>query len=455
MHTPRPDPARGVARPHLRLRDAAGITVGVVLGAGLFVAPATVAANSSGLAAFIAIWIVGGLASVVGAMCYAELAATYPDPGGDYHYLRRALGDRAAFLYAWARLTVIPTGSIALLAFLFGDHLTQVLPLGAYSSTIYAAALVVALTAVNLAGVKMGTRAQNGLVALEVLGVVAIIVVGFAAGPADAPVSPPRDPADARLGLALVFVLLTYGGWNEVATLSAELRGSRRNLARALLAGLALVTVLYVLTNIAFVYVLGLDGIAASEVVAADMMARTVGPWGGRLLAILIAIAALTSANGTMITGARSTYAFGRDSRLFAWLGRFRDDTGCPDRALVVLGAISLALVGLGTIAREGFETMVAYTAPVFWLFFLLTGVSLFVLRAREPHVPRPFRVPFYPLTPLLFCATSGYLLYSSLAYTGLGAFVGVAVLAVGAVLLAVERRQPTLEPSCTLRSEP
>jgi APA family basic amino acid/polyamine antiporter len=413
-----------------------------------------VAANSQNVGMFLALWVAGGVASVVGAMCYAELATTFPDPGGDYHYLRRALGEAPAFLYAWARLTVIPTGSIALLAFVFGDHLTKILPLGEHSSTLYAAGLVVALTAVNLAGVKVGTRTQNALVVLEVAGVVAIIVAGLAVGPpAEAP--PAAPSSGGALGLALVFVLLTYGGWNEVATLSAEMSGSRRNLARALLGGLAFVTVLYVLVNLAFVRALGLGGVAASDVVAADTMARAAGPWSGGILAAVIAVAALTSANATMITGARSTYAFGRDSLLFSWLGRFRGEKGCPDRALVVLGAISLALVGFGSVARGGFEAMVAYTSPVFWLFFLLTGVSLFVLRAREPHAPRPFRVPLYPLTPILFCATCAYLLYSSLAYTGLGAFVGVGVLAAGAVLLVIERRLAVRGPVALASNRP
>ncbi len=428
-------------RPTLRTIDAVAVTIGVVLGAGIFKAPSLVAAHSASAASLIAIWIAGGLASLVGALCYAELASAFPHAGGDYHYLRRALGRAPSFLFAWARLSVIPTGSIALLAFVFGDYATQILPLGAASSAIYAAALVVVLTALNLLGLRHGTRAQNALTALEVLGVVCIIVAGFASGPAPAAAAPAPAGEGGTLGLALVFVLLTYGGWNEVATLSAEMRGPRRSLARALIASLAAITIIYVLVNLAFLNVLGLAGMAASDAVAADLMQHALGPWGALVLSVLIAISALTSANATMITAARTSFAFGRDSALFAGLGRFEARAGCPAPALLTLGGVSLALVGLGALARDGFETMVAYTAPVFWLFFLLTGVSLFVLRGREPDAPRPFRVPLYPLTPLVFCATSAYLLYSSLAYTGVGALVGVAVLALGGVLWLVECR--------------
>jgi APA family basic amino acid/polyamine antiporter len=148
----------------------------------------------------------------------------------------------------------------------------------------------------------------------------------------------------------------------------------------------------------------------------------------------------LTSANATILMGARTTYAFGRDFPLFSVLGRWNASASTPVNALLAQGTIALLLVYLGTLTRQGFATMVEYTAPVFWTFFLLTGIALFVLRAREPHVQRPFKVPLYPLTPIIFCATSSYLLYSSVMYTGIGALAGLAVLGAGFVVLLVNR---------------
>jgi amino acid transporter len=165
-----------------------------------------------------------------------------------------------------------------------------------------------------------------------------------------------------------------------------------------------------------------------------------VGDRGAEVISVLVALSALTSANATIITGARTNYALGRDFPPFAALGRWHPRTGAPTIALFVQGGIASALVLLGLTTRQGFETMVEYTAPVFWFFFLLVGVSLFVLRWREPDVPRPFRVPLFPLTPLLFCATSLYILYSSLAYTGVGALVGVAVVGAGTLPLLYAR---------------
>jgi amino acid transporter len=390
-------------------------------------------------------WVAGGLVSLAGAMCYAELAAAYPHAGGDYHFLLRALGRGPAFLFAWARLTVIPTGSLALLAFVFGDYAAELIGVRD-AGTGLAAAMVVAVTMLNLAGLRLARGAQNALTVALVLGLVALIAAGFLVEPAGVSAAPPKPPA---FGLAMVFVLLTYGGWNEAAYVSAELRGGRRAIAAALALGLALVTILYVLTNAAYLRGLGLDGMQRSGAVAADLLTRAVGAAGGRAFALLVLAAVLTSANGTLFMGARQVWAFGRDFPLFRALGRWDGRANAPLNAILVQGTIALVLVAVGSASRSGFEAMVAYTAPVFWLFFLLTGVSLFVLRRRDRATPRPFRVPLYPVTPLVFCATCAYLLWSSVVYAGPGAVAGVVVLATGLVPLWLSsRRAPVRRPA-------
>ncbi|WP_052517878.1 APC family permease [Archangium violaceum] len=451
--------ARPEPLPSLRVVDAVALVVGIVVGAGIFRTPSLVAQNASGPSAVLLLWGLGGLVSLIGAMCYAELASTWPHAGGDYHYLRRALGSSLAFLFAWARLTVIPTGSIALLGFIFGDYASQLLPLGEHSSAIYAALSVVVLTGLNVAGIQLGKWTQNLLTVAVVLGLGLVIAAGFFLAPAVAPApvaavssgASSGEAPHAAWGLAMVFVLLTYGGWNEAAYISSELRGGRRSIVSALLWSLVAVTALYLLANAAYLRGLGMAGVGQSDTVAAELMHRVAGPSGAWLISLLICAAVLTSSNATILMGSRTHYAMGRDFPLFSPLGRWNARAGSPVNALLVQGAISLALVGVGFITRRGFETMVEYTAPVFWFFFLLSGVSLLVLRRREPHVARPFRVPLYPLTPLLFCASCAYLLYSSLAYTGVGALVGVAVLATGLVPLALMRRRmghPRSNPS-------
>lgn len=421
----------------LRGRDAAALTVGMVLGAGIFRTPSLVAAGVGSGGALLLVWLAGALIAMIGALCYAELASAYPDTGGDYRFLERAFGGDLAFLYAWARLSVIQTGSVAVLAFVFGDYLSQIAPLGVASPAIYAAAAVIAITAVNWLGVRAGTRAQNLLTLVEVGGLVLVIVAGLAVAPAAAPsAAVATETGGGSIGLVMVFVLLTYGGWNEAAYLSAELRGGGGRVGRVLLVSLVAIAALYLLANLAYLRALGLGGMAASQAVAADVMRAAFGQVGATVIAGAIAVAALTSASATVFTGARSAYALGRDVPALAPLGRWHMPSGAPRNALLAQGAVALALVAAGAFARDGFQLAVEYTAPVFWLFFLLVGVALFVLRRRDPDRPRPFRVPLYPVTPLLFCAVDAYLLWSSLAYTGWGALVGVLVLAMGGLIL-------------------
>jgi basic amino acid/polyamine antiporter, APA family len=446
-------------QPALRMSDAIALIVGIVVGAGIFRTPSLVAANTDSAGAFLGVWILGGVVSLVGALCYAELTTTFPHTGGDYHFLTRAFGKRLAFLFAWARLSVIQTGSIALLAFIIGDYLTQIYSLGPYSPVLYAALVVSLLTGINIIGVRFGTGAQKLLTIVEVTGILLITLAGFFFAPAAAsPAVSATAAAPANsLGMALVFVLLTFGGWNEAAYISAELRTGRRGMATALILGILIITAVYLLVNLAYLKGLGLGAMAQSAAVAGDLMRVSFGEGGVVLIGILVSVSALTSANATIFTGARTNYALGRDFYLFRALGKWNPQTSAPVNAFIVQGLISLALLALGLITRKGFETIIEYTAPVFWFFFLLVGIALFVLRRKEPDLERPFRVPFYPVTPLIFCLTSAYLLYSSLMYTGLGAMVGVGVLMTGVLVLlalpAIEKYYqrkyyPQIEPA-------
>lgn len=433
-----------VPKPTLSTIDAVALIIGMVVGVGIFKTPALVAGNTQSAGIALLAWLLGGGMSFVGALCYAELTTAYPDAGGTYYYLMRAFGKIPAFLFAWARLTVIQTGSIALPAFVFGDYAAQLLPIGEYSSAIYAAGVVICLTGLNILGVQQGKWTQNWLTAAKVLGLLLIVLVSFAfAGQVPQETSTAAAQNNA-FGQAMIFVLLTYGGWNEAAYISAEVRNGKRNMVRILLGSIAIITVIFLLINVAFIYRLGLAGLASSEAPTADLMRRAVGENGARFVSLLVAVSALGAVNATIFTGARTNYALGRDFRKFSFLGRWQESTGTPKNALLVQGAISLALVVLGALTRKGFETMVDYTAPVFWFFFLLSGVALLVLRSREPDVPRPFRVPLYPWTPLLFCAICSYLLYSSLTYAGVGGITGVVVLLTGIPLLFLNRQRTT-----------
>jgi amino acid transporter len=250
--------------------------------------------------------------------------------------------------------------------------------------------------------------------------------------------------------MAMVFVLLTFGGWNEAAYISAELKDERHNMVKALVLSICIITALYIAVNWAYWRGLGIEGMAKSDAIAADLLKAAFGPIGATMISAMVAIAALTSINATMIVGARTNYAVGRDWPLLSRLGQWDEDRGTPVTALVWQTVAALILVAIGAGAGGGFKSMVEFTAPVFWFFFLLSGISLFVLRVRQPEAPRPFRVPLYPLLPILFCLVCAYMLWASLSYVysqelgGLNAaWIGVAVLAIGALLLLLMGKPP------------
>ena len=419
MASPQPAASADEAPQRLLSRvDAIGIIVGIVIGAGIYKTPSMVA-GVTGDAGWLAVaWILGAVVSLAGALCYAELSTTWPHAGGDYHFLTRAWGRQASFLYAWARATVINTGSIALLAFVFGDYMAKVVPLGPAGGAMWAALIVVVLTVVNIAGLRASAQAQNWLTIFEVAGLVAVAVAGFLAPPV-APAAAgaaafSSTPPPGMFGLAMVFVLLTYGGWNEAAYISAELKGGRRAIVPVLVVSLAILAGVYLLVNLALLSGLGLRGLADSKAAGADVMARAFGETGAKALSLFVAVAALTSINATMIVGARTNYALGRDWPALRFMGGWHATRGTPVAALLVQGAIALALVAFGALQQDGFEAMVEFTAPVFWTFLLLVGLALFRLRAtdraaakgtgsrgrrrlRHRPVRNPRRAPFQP----------------------------------------------------------
>ncbi|KQV96677.1 APC family permease [Pelomonas sp. Root1237] len=425
----------------LGARHAGALCVGMVVGAGIFKTSPMVAQSLPDAGQLYLAWALGGVLSFVGALCFAELASAFPDAGGDYHFLRRAFGRRLGFLFAWSRFAVIHTGSMALLGFVFGDYLAQVVDLspwlGTHASALLAAALIVLLTGLNLLGVRVGLGTQLGLTTLVIAG---LLLLGLAAGAQQLSGQPPATQGAATLetnwGTAMVFVFLAYGGWSDAATLSAEMRDEKRGIVRALLLGLSVVMVLYLLANWAYVRVLGLPGLARSEAPAAELMRLALGRGAELLMVGVVTLTALSVMNAILIAGPRTTYAAARDLAAEWRLAHWNARRGTPSAAVVATSAVALLLVGLGDLTRGGFSTMVDYLSPVYWFFLVLSGLALIVLRRREPERLRPFRVPLYPWLPLLFSACSSYVLWSSLVYVKAGAIVGVVVLAVGALLL-------------------
>jgi amino acid transporter len=285
----------------LTLFDSTCLIVGIIVGAGIYQTAPDVARGAGSAWGVLAIWLCGGVLSLCGALGYAELATAYPREGGDYVYLGRAYGRWAGFLFGWAQLAVVRPGDIAVMAFVFGTYARSLL---GGNELLYAAGAVAALTVINVLGVREGKWTQNLLTVVKLLGLLAIVVGAFIGTPAPAA----REPAPPLpASLALILVLFTFGGWNEMAYVAAEVKDPRRNIVRALVIGTAAVTVLYLLVNAAFLHHLGYAGLTQSRAVA--------GVFGGRLISALICVSALGALNGLIFAGARISYAMGAEHR--------------------------------------------------------------------------------------------------------------------------------------------
>ena len=452
------------AQARLGLWDTVSIILGIVVGVSIFKSPPLIFNNVHSPIYGLAAWLLGGLLALVGGLCYAELATTYPRSGGDYVYLSRAYGRWAGFLFGWAQLVAILSGSIGAMAYVFADYAIDVFGFRHQTSVAFAVAAPLVLTLINCFGILAGKTAQNVLTAAKVLGVGVVLLTGLFVGSAARPFDVERPMGESGFGLAMVFVLYTYGGWNDAAFVTAEVRQRQRNIPRALIVGISSIVLLYMLMNIAYLKALGFEGLRASRTPAADVLKLSVGPGASRVVSLLVMTSALGAINGMILTGSRVYAALGEDHPLFGWLGRWSAKSGTPLWSLLTQAAVaSLMIASIGTsvgrttidIAFQklgttpldwtqyggGFGTLVTAMSPVFWLFFLMTGVSLFVLRATDRVVDRPFKVPLYPLPPLLFCGMCGYMLWSSVAYAGRLSLLGLMPLASGLPLYWLSRR--------------
>jgi APA family basic amino acid/polyamine antiporter len=428
----------GGPKRQLGLFDSMCLIAGIIIGVGIYQTAPDVARGAGSWWGVVAIWAVGGLLSLFGALGYAELASAYPREGGDYVYLTRAYGPWAGFLFGWMQLAIVRPGDIAVVAFAFAMYARALYdPFAgssfAYGQQVYAVAAILVLTAINIIGVRQGKWAQNVLTVVKVVGLLVIVVVAlFASG--GSPISGTIEPFP--LSIALILVLFTFGGWNEMAYVAAEVKNAKRNIVRAMILGTVGVTGIYLLANVAFLHTLGYAGMASSRAVAADAISTVFPRLGGRLISALICISALGVVNGLVFAGARISYAVGTEHRAFGVLGRWDPKTGTPMRALVVQAVIAIVLV----VVLGSFVDTIIYTAPAVYSFYLATTFAIIVLRRKETRTDRPYRVMGYPVTTLIFCAVCGFLVYSAVVYKPWIALGSVGILGLGVPMYRVSR---------------
>ncbi|MBI4549743.1 MAG: amino acid permease [Candidatus Omnitrophica bacterium] len=429
----------------LTLWDAVAIVVGCIIGAGVFRVPSPIAHHLETPAVILGVWLAGGLLSMAGALCYAELSSMFPKTGGDYVYLREAYGHAVSFLFGWTKLFVERTGTIAIIAYVFAEYVGYLADFSKGSVKFLALAAIALLTAANVAGVKYGKHIQNIFTSLKVLALVFIIGLGLFFLPERAQaglpsfMSPPVTPGWALIqsaGMALIFVLWTYGGWTEAAYVAEEVLEPARNVPRAIIGGLAFVTAIYLAVNCIYYLYIPASAMKETKLVASVMVSNILGPWGGKLVALFVAASTFGALNGYILTGGRILYALSEDHALFHRLAAVHPKFHTPYLALIFNGSVAALLIMTKT-----FDQLMEYTTVAISLFFALTGLSVIVLRRKFPERERPYRVLGYPLVPLLFAASTLLFIVNAVVQEPRECLFGLALVGLGGILYLVSRK--------------
>jgi APA family basic amino acid/polyamine antiporter len=423
----------------LGIWDAAMIVIGGVIGAGIFRTPATVAERTGSGAQVLVLWAIGGLLTLAGVLCYAELGARRPQAGGPYIYLREAFGKLPAFLFGWTMALINYPGSVAAVATTFADYFCAVIGLPLPYVKPVAVGAIAFIVGVNLFGIRAGALVQNIFTVLKLLAIALLVVVGLVLarghlGLALAPDVAHPVPPMAFLG-ALLPVLFAYGGFHYLNDLAGEVRDPQRTLPRALGMGMAGVVACYVLVNFAYLAGLGHAGLASSHAPAADLMRRLFGERGATVIAVGIACSTFGYCNIAIAGGARVLQTMGADGMFFSAVGRIEPRTRAPQIALAVLGLWAIVLTLSGT-----FGQLLDYTTVGEWLAHAFAIATLFWYRRKFFDQPAPYRVPLYPLLPLLFvCVVLGVIVATAI-HTPRDAGMSLLIIALGVPVYALWR---------------
>ncbi len=427
----------------LNLRDLILIVIGTVIGSGIFLVPGGVLRQAGGYPGpALVVWIVGGGLSLLGALAYGELGAMNPAAGGLYVYLRDAFGPVTAFLYGWTFFLVIATGSAATLAVASGSYVQQFVSLGPFGQKATAIVLLAIVAAINVRSTRRSADVQNWSTAIKVgaLLVMGVVLIAFGGGRPHQPTPfwpPALTPAIASgMGLGMIGVLWAYEGWQYVTFSAGEAIEPQRTFPRAIVIGTASLIGIYLLANVGYLAALGADGVATSDRVAAEAVSAIAGGAAGKLIAAAILVSIFSATNGLTISAPRVYFAMARDGLFFRTLGEVHPRFGTPALSILAGTAWAMVLAASGT-----FEQLLTYVVFVGWIFYGLGAACVFVLRRTQPDAPRPFRLPGYPWSALLFIAAAAALVANTIVTQPGRAAVGIGVVLLGLPVYFVWRR--------------
>ena len=423
----------------LGLRDLTLLTIGGVIGSGIFLVPGEVLKQAGGqIGPAMLVWLVGGLLSLLGALTYGELSAVNPKAGGIYVHLRDCFGPLPAFLFGWTLFFAMNGGTVATLAVAFSTMLSQIVPLSAAMTKVVAVAMIAVLTLVNIKGTRESADLQDWTTMIKVVAILLMAVALFAFGHGFSSSSTAIWPSSfsgslaSGFGLAMIGVLWAYEGWQYVTFSAGEVINPQRNYPRAMFAGTAVLIAIYLIANLAYLAALGAEGVASSTSVAAESLTAVVNPTAAKLIALTILVSVFSAANANVLTCPRVYYAMANDGLFFRKLGEVHPRFGTPAFAIVAGSLWSAVLALAGT-----FTELLTYVVFCGWIFYGLTAATIFVYRKRIPAAGRPYNVPGYPWTPSLFIVAA-FLLVANTLFNNLRDQPGKTGLALGSIALGL-----------------
>lgn len=426
----------------LKFGDVALLTVGAVIGSGIFIVPATVLRLTGGdLGPALLVWVIGGVLSLLGALTYAELAAMRPESGGLYVYIREAFGGFTAFLYGWALFFVIASATVATLAVAFTRYLREFVPLSDWEGKAVAVGMIAVLATVNVLGTRRSADMQNWTTGIKVGGILVVCALVLHGGNGLEGASlglPPLEVSSlAALGAAMIGVLWAYEGWQYVTFSAGEVIDPQRNFARGIILGTFALIGIYLLANVAFIAALGLERSAQSERIAAEAVTAILGPNAGKLIAVVILISIFSAANSNVLTATRVYFAMAQDGVFFKRMANVHPRWNTPAFAILASSVWAAVMAMSGT-----FEQLLTYVVFAGWAFYGLGAATIFYYRRREPEAARPFRVPGYPWTSLLFIGAAAAIVLNTIFLNPVQAVIGIALILLGAPVYWFWRRK-------------
>jgi basic amino acid/polyamine antiporter, APA family len=422
----------------LSLGDSVAIVVGITIGGGIFLVPNLVARSLPSIPMIMSMWIFAGVVSFFGALACAELGAAFPKTGGQYVFIREAYGPAAAFLCGWSLFTVARSAQVAWLSVVFSIYASYLVPLGPQASKLLSLAVPAIFAWVNYRGVKLGAVIQNSFTLAKVAGVLIIVSAAFFHGAHADRYAKPDIPSISlsSFGVALIACLLAYDGWVQLTFVAGEIRSPQRNVVRALTLGTLTVTAIYLLANFAYMRVLSVSEIAASEHVGADAAARALGAAGGSVVSLIILLSIVGTLNGCFMTIPRVYFAQAADGLFFRGFARIHPRFETPGFAIWAQAAWAAVLLLTGS-----YESLIDYALFGTWAFYGLMVAAVIVLRRTRPDLRRPYRMWGYPVTPLVFLAITIWFLGNMLVTRPVPAFAGLGLMLTGIPAYIVWRR--------------